>query len=82
MPTGAIEAWMLMGCISYFSVDVINNMTKATYRKKKSLFWLKALEGKIHNDGDSTVLGSRHGFRSRNLRAHILDQKHKVGRAN
>lgn len=36
-------AWLLF-CISYFSADVVNYITKATYRRKH-LFWLTVPEG-------------------------------------
>lgn len=52
------------------------HMTKSAYTKqnkeqkaKMSLLWLKAPENKIHNRKDSMIVGSRQGFRSRNMRA-------------
>ena len=56
------------------------NMTKLSYKEQKakmSLCWLKTPESKIHNGGDRMIIGSRHRLMSRNLRAHILNQKHE-----
>lgn len=76
----AIVAWMLRGYICYFSISIVKNMTKSSYKEQKakmSLCWLKTPESKIHNGGDRMIIGSRHRLRSRNLRAHILNQKHE-----
>lgn len=61
----------------YFSVALINTMTKAPYRRK-ALFGFVVPSPSLQGD---LAAGIHNGWRSK-LTAHVLSHKHKAERAN